>query len=568
MSPGTSPGPTYVGVSRPKPDRPVPQVALGQARDGAPNVLVVMTDDMRCEDLRFMPWTQGYFDRFGLQFQNSFSPYPWCCPARASFVSGTLVQNHEVFATDLDYGFGRFDDSRSIATALREAGYDTAFVGRYLNGYGLQPSLVTGGNSARYVPAGWDDWRAMPVVDVPKDDPRSGGPFRYYDTTLNENGRLVPHPGDYQTVLLGEESREVLRRYAGKDRPWFLYLAPAAPHFGAPRCEADDPCDVVNARGERFRYATVARPPRVRGIWDDTTPHAPGIPADASDPEPDMSDQPAWLQRTALTQSQQKGLLEVARQRGEALTVLDRQLQATVQQLRETGELDDTILMFTSDNGYLIGEHRQPPSKNKPQEPALRVPFLVAGPGIPRGELRYDPVTTVDVTATIADYAGAAENFHYPVDGRSLRTTIEQGDQGWDSLVLYSGVSRDYPMTTAPGLRRVFDDGRDGIGLRTPQWSYSLFRDGSATLYDLDADPDELANLARDPSYAGVEGRLRTLAIDNRECWGAECQVPLPAELRRGPARLARETRLQLSGMRSYGPGGVFAETSTALRDR
>ena len=119
---------------------------------------MVMADDMRTDDLRFMPSVRRLLVGRGLSFRNSFSPYPLCCPARASFLTGRYAHNHHVFSHEDPYGFQSFDDHATIATALHQAGYQTGFVGKYLNGYGAQPSLVTGGPSFRYVPAGWTDW--------------------------------------------------------------------------------------------------------------------------------------------------------------------------------------------------------------------------------------------------------------------------------------------------------------------------------------------------------------------------------------------------------------------------
>ncbi|QWC83909.1 sulfatase-like hydrolase/transferase [Nocardioidaceae bacterium] len=550
------------GINQPQPKREVPQVALGQADADAPNMLVVMTDDMRYDDLRYMPFTQRFFDRAGITFVNSFSPFPWCCPARASFISGQLAQNHGVLTSNGDFGFGVFDDSRTIATALREAGYNNAFVGRYLNGYGKQPSFVTGGNSARYVPAGWDQWRAMPGLNLAGADPLAGGPFQYFDTTLNVDGELRPHPREYQTNLLGTETRGILERYSREAQPWFTVLAPSAPHWGLPYCEKDDPCGILNADGQKQIFLTPARPGFIRGQVDDLTPKAPGIPADGSDPEPDISDQPEWLQEPVRTDEQLEAYTELSRQRGEALLILDRELKRTVDQLRDAGELENTIVAFTSDNGYFMGEHREMPGKIKPQEPSLRVPLLIAGPGIPRGQLRFDPVTTADLTATLADYADATGNFTYPIDGRSLRPLIEQGDQGWTRPVLYSGHIPDMDATAA-GLDTVFDTERDGIGVRTPRWSYAWFRDGSEAFYDLDNDPDQLRNLADVPEFAGVKDRLRGLAVDYRDCWGEGCNTPMPGAFQRDPEQLAAATESQLRRTRSYTDAGAWVEVAT-----
>ena len=125
-----------------------------------PNIVMVMADDMRVDDLLFTPRLRRLVARDGLTFENSFAPYPLCCPARASFLTGEYAHNHGVFWHEPPYGFGSFDDSHTLGTALERAGYRTGFVGKYLNKYGVARSRVTGEASWHYVPAGWSDWIA------------------------------------------------------------------------------------------------------------------------------------------------------------------------------------------------------------------------------------------------------------------------------------------------------------------------------------------------------------------------------------------------------------------------
>ena len=135
-----------------------PAITPAAAAAAKPNIVMVMADDMRTDDLRFMPSVRRLLVGRGLNFRNSFSPYPLCCPARASFLTGRYAHNHHVYSHAQPYGFQSFDDHATIATALQQSGYQTGFVGKYLNGYGAERSLVTGGPSFRYVPAGWTDW--------------------------------------------------------------------------------------------------------------------------------------------------------------------------------------------------------------------------------------------------------------------------------------------------------------------------------------------------------------------------------------------------------------------------
>ena len=190
-----------------------PPVVSAAAASTKPNVVMVMADDMRTDDLRFMPSVRRLLVGRGLSFRNSFSPYPLCCPARASFLTGRYAHNHHVFSHEDPYGFRSFDDHATIATALHQAGYHTGFVGKYLNGYGAQPSLVTGGPSFRYVPAGWTDWYG--AVERPADSGYpSGGTYNYLHTLFNVNGRIDDtHKGQYQTNVLGSFARGLVTKY-------------------------------------------------------------------------------------------------------------------------------------------------------------------------------------------------------------------------------------------------------------------------------------------------------------------------------------------------------------------
>ena len=180
-----------------------------RAREAAarPNMVVVMADDMRADDLRFMPNVRRLVAARGLTYENTFSPYPLCCPARASFLTGQYAHNHRVLGNAAPYGFGGFDDSATVATSLQAAGYRTAFVGKYLNDYGLVPSGVTGESSATYVPAGWNDWHGLLQVPYPV----GAGTYHYFHPVLNENGTVRSYEGEYQTTLLGRIVREVVR---------------------------------------------------------------------------------------------------------------------------------------------------------------------------------------------------------------------------------------------------------------------------------------------------------------------------------------------------------------------
>jgi arylsulfatase A-like enzyme len=531
----------------------VPRMVTAAAASTRPNIVTVMADDMRTDDLRFMPAVRRLLVGQGLSFRNSFSPYPLCCPARASFLTGRYAHNHHVYSHESPYGFRAFDDHATLATALQASGYQTGFVGKYLNGYGAQRSLVTGGPSFRYVPNGWTDWYG--AVERPNGSRyRTGGTYNYLHTIFNVNGRIDDtYKGRYQTMVLGRFARSLVQKYHRSRRPFFLWLSAVAPHFGRPY-EKGDPVHVQRGGGGFTRIATPARPRWVRGILDRQIPRASGLPVDGGPSEEDVSDKPRPMSsQPELSREERYADRALTRQRAEALVVLDREVARLVTRLKQTGEYADTVFLFTSDNGYFLGEHRMRQGKIKAHEPSLRVPFVMAGRGIPHGE-RFDPVTTPGVTATIADLAGARSRMPYPEDGLSVVPSIRR-DRGWSVPVVTEGVESGLVFPEPPALKAIgFHDARNTIGLRTPRYKYIRYSDGDAELYDLDRDPNELRSVLADPAYARVRDELYRVWLDYKDCLGATCRKPMPQDLRRGPLANEVGTDTQSRGVqRRYG---------------
>jgi N-acetylglucosamine-6-sulfatase len=515
---------TALASGAPGPVSPTPATASAPVARSRPNIVVVMADDMRADDLRFAPYTSRLMARTGVRFENSFSPYPLCCPARASFLTGLYAHNHHVFSHESPWGFKAFDDHRTVAGRLHDAGYATGFVGKYLNGYGTQRSLVTGRPSLRYVPKGWTDWYG--AVEPPHGSGIHGGTYNYFDTPFNVNGRIDnTHRGDYQTDVIGQFGRDLVDRYHDRRQPFFLYLSFVAPHFGGP-AEADDPVRVHASDGVLDDMRTPARPGWVRGHFDRQVRRPPGLTRSGVS-EADMSDKPAFMAGLPeLTRRERRALTEVTRQRAEAILVLDQEVRRLVSQLRATHEWDDTVLVFTSDNGYFLGEHRQRTGKIKAHEPSLRVPLLATGPGIVRGARRYDPISTVDLTATVLDLAGVPDPGG---DGASRAAVMRGDDRGWHTAVATEGRIQLQSLirSSNPG----FTDPRNSIGVRTGRYSFITYRNGARELYDLASDPNQLRNVVADPAYAGTLAELEDVWWQLKDCAGSGCRAALPADL-------------------------------------
>jgi len=493
--------------------------------------VVIMADDMRSDDLRWMPRTRRLLGDQGVTFANSFSPYPLCCPARASFLSGRYAHNHQVWSHEEPYGFRSFDDASTLPVWLQQAGYQTGFVGKYLNGYGLQPA-ADGLPSTSYVPPGWDDWRAA-VAGLGRSHPLNGGPYHYFDTTLNVNGVLVGNDGLYQTPMLTDHALSMIDLFDQSERPFFLYASYVAPHHGRPIEGDDPPGRIPRDDGESYsKIGTPARPHWVRGRFDSAITEPPGL-----DTAEDVTGKPGFISSLPpINAAERSAIVTSARQRAETLRILDLQVQRIVDQLRLRGELDDTVIAFTSDNGYLLGEHRVRQGKILPYEPSLRVPLLIRGPGMPVGQTRLSPATLLDLAPTFSALAGRRPGA--PVDGRSLLGVIAR-DGGWRSAVVTETGTRDLlnsgeneaGLAAGAAGRLDADDPRFSLGLRTDRWLYVRHQSGEFELYDMAMDRGQRENLAAAPGYRDIRRALRQELSRFRDCGGATCRRPLSPSL-------------------------------------
>lgn len=493
-----------------------------------PNIVVIMSDDARDDDLRFMPNVRHWIGDQGVRFTNTFSPQPLCCPARASFVTGEYSHNHHVWSHVDPYGFRALHDASTLPVWLKRVGYNTVFLGKYLNGYGVQ-TLRNGKPSLHYVPPGWTDWRGSVDGGIAAGGPLDGGTYRYFDTTLNVNGQLVPHH-EYQTRVFSDISQGIFGQYSRSAKPFFYWASFVAPHSGSP-IESDDPPPTLRSDGTLQTFENPARPDDVWGRFDSTLTHAPGYRG-----ERDVSDKPFFIRDLPrLTSTEQAAVLEDTRQRAEALSVLDDEIGAMMKSLKSTGELKNTYVVFTSDNGYFLGEHRMRQGKILPYEPSLRVPLLVRGPGIPKGQVRTDPFTMIDFAPTFLQIAGAKPESI--VDGASLLDVAKHGDRGWNRGILTETGPR--AVTSDVGESDNFLVKKSGPsplrfsqGVRTRNYLYVEHASREKELYDLRSDPGELTNLVHRRSERQVVAALAAELDLLRNCKAAQCRVPLPRILR------------------------------------
>ena len=327
--------------------------------DARPNILLIETDDQTLENQRVLRNVNSLIGAQGVTFDSSFVSYPLCCPSRATTLTGQYAHNHQVLNNTRATGGGyyRLDGSNSLPVWLQRAGYATVHLGKYLNQYGSR--------NPTEIPPGWTEWHGLV-------DPTT---YRFYNYTFNDDGIVHPHGNsgaDYQTDVISSMAQEIIRRRAASPQPFFMWTAFLAPHAGQPR-EADDPQGLETpAPAPRHKNAFASEP----------------LPRPPSFNEADVSDKPAGIRgRGRFDQGLINRITELYRQRMESLLAVDEGVAAIMQALQQTGELDSTLVIFTSDNGYFHGEHRVPAGKVLVYEPSIRVPLLMRGPGIPGGPI-------------------------------------------------------------------------------------------------------------------------------------------------------------------------------------
>jgi N-acetylglucosamine-6-sulfatase len=456
------------------------QAAAAQAR---PNIVVIETDDQTLESMRVMDNVNSLIGGQGATFRNNFVNYSLCCPSRATFLTGQYMHNHRVFGNKAPSGgFSRFQalhGNNNLAVWLRRAGYYTALFGKYLNGYVNDPP----------VPPGWSEWRAA----APDTQTQ-----RVYDYTLNENGTLVNYgtsPADFKQDVLTWKAVNFVNRRAPLPRPFFLWLTYTAPHSGGPDPNPNPPGNCQDSAKPAPRHA--------HAFDSEPLPRPPNFN------EADVSDKPAHMRRhPLLTADQITDIQRKYRCELESLLSVDEGVKKIVDALRAKAELANTVLIFTSDNGYFHGEHRIYDTKTHIYEESIRVPLEMRGPGIPRGVNVSDLSINADLAPTIVDVANASPGL--VMDGRSLIPVAQQPgiEQGRELLV------------EAPSL---FEQ-PSSKAIRTERYMYAEHGTGERELYDLNRDPFELDSRHDDPAYATVKAQLAARLHELRSCAGSSCR--------------------------------------------
>ena len=508
---------------------------VGTGSDGRPNILVVMTDDEAATDVGVTPNIRHLLADQGTTFADAVDSFPLCCPARATFITGQYAHNHGVAGNFWPYGwYGMKDRGNTLPRWLQRSGYTTALIGKWLNGYGAK-------DAHGEVPKGFSIWRGLLDVSA----------YDYFNFVMNIDGKLkawgdsdfahklvqfakvevtqqpgglqailaqlqkvfgpppytywgAQKPQDYSPDVTGKVTEGLVRRQAKAKKPFFIWWAPAAPHredvsvtlLGRP---GDDPRPAPRYE-QRSKSYTLPTPPSFN-VPDTTV-------ANMRDHAPKLNDNA--IQQLQLDYEGRSG----------SLLAVDDHVKKLVSILRTTHQLDNTLIVFVSDNGWLQGEHAIPGDKYLPYDESLRVPFIVRGPGIPRNQTVHGQVSNIDFAPTLLSYAKASPG--RTMDGVSLRPTIRNPARRPRRTIEIEATA---PLFGGDVPNNAWD--RPWSGVRTDRFTYVRYKEaGDEQLFDRRADPFELDNLAADPAYASVKADMAARLAKLAHCKGKTCNVP------------------------------------------
>ncbi len=477
----------------------------GPASPAHPNIVFVLTDDLDTEYpdgtwIDHYPRLKGLLADQGTTFENFFVSLSLCCPSRSSILRGQYAHNTQIFTNDgPGGGFQKAHDlgleNSTFATWLQGAGYRTVLLGKYLNGY-------PGDLAKEYVPPGWDEWY-------------SGERNQYlqFDYELNENGTIVEYgdaPEDYLQDVITGKAVDFIHRAVAEHSPFLMWMPTYSPH---------QPATFAPRHADEFEGVQAPRPP-------------------SFNPE-DVSGSPSWVQdRPLLTEAQIAQLDALHRRRLQSMLGVQDTVERLIKTLRETGQLDNTYIFFSSDNGFHLGQHRLMAGKNTEFEEDLHGPLIVRGPGVPAGRVLQHTALNIDFAPTFAGLAGLPiPDF---VDGRSLLPVlrarpvpieawrqafliehgfVRTGDIGRTPAAVSDSVEPPDPFDLIPlQMPSVFQ------GVHTARHVFVEYLDtGELELYDLVNDPYEVQSLA-DSADPALLDRLSSWLEALRTCAGEECR--------------------------------------------
>ncbi|KAK5084414.1 hypothetical protein LTR05_005490 [Lithohypha guttulata] len=473
--------------------------AHGNTTVSRPNILFIFTDDQDLElgSLNYLPKIRERVQDQGFTFNNHYATVALCCPSRVALLRGQHAHNtNNTFVQAQGGGYDKFrlsgEDQDYLPQWLRKAGYRSEYIGKLMNQYGIYNYNIT--------PKGWDHFDGL--LD----------PYTYTFNTpvFSQNGqRPIYYANQHQTdVIRAKAADRLTRLLANPDQPWYLQVAPVAPH------------QQFNDSGRYPPVPLLRHENLYPGL---TAPRTPNF-------NPVVQDKPSWLGEIPQMNASQIAFSdETYRRRAQALAGIDEMVSHLLDILAQAGKLDDTLILFSSDHGYHVGQHRVPAGKTLPYREDTHVPFFVKGPGIPKGQSTLAPSTHVDLAPTILSFAGLSKNEWPPfLDGRDLTSdwngsahtnasteviNIEfWGLSGSEGALIISNATRNTYKT---------------IRIIGPDYGYLYTRwcTNETEIYDTVIDPYE-QNRIQPSAQPSLANRLNGILLATKTCVQDSCRDP------------------------------------------
>ena len=429
-----------------------PAAAARRAVDNRLNVVLILSDDERSDGTAVMKNVQTLLADHGVNFTNAHVTTSMCGPSRASILTGQYAHHTGVLENFGAHAYPAFkDEPDDLPVWMHDAGYDTALVGKYINGY-------TGAAGHHKIPPGWDDWQVMDSIPMEA----------YYNYSINNNGHLVHYgnkPNDYSTNVLTHKAVNFIK---GARHPFFLYFAPVAPHLPAIPDKRDQGKleNIAPINSPAFNQKNIGKEP-----W-------------------------RFWHKGLLSAAAQLYINHVRIRQEESLLALDRGVRSVVTALKARHELNRTVIIYTSDNGFLWGEHRLG-GKVWPYQESTHVPLIVRTPWTTTALRNNQPVLNIDLASTISALAGVKPGL--PQDGRSLVPFLKGQQTAWRHAFLEEYLGKDLLKSGGPPPY---------TAVQTRRNLWIEYQNGWRELYNLQKDPWEMNNVAGDPHNKPLEVQL------------------------------------------------------------
>jgi N-acetylglucosamine-6-sulfatase len=520
-----------------------------------PSFVVVQVDDATLDQLyetfspggipiQTMPYTLSLVADRGITFNRYYVPYPLCCPARVSTLTGRYAHNHNVRGNvPPNGGFtgfkARLAYNHNLAPWLQAAGYRTIHIGKFLNGYGDPPF-----DEGKDIAPGWNAWHSVLRADTH---------HYFYGYTLNNNGSLDGPFGDsgsWDTREYGERDdigcpnaalngkpcfyeTDIYNRIAWEEisgthpeQPFYLQLDYTAPHGDFRRPAGPEPAP--------RHYNHFAGAPYPHGRSEGFN-------------EGNANDKPHFIREAPYLTFQEIRTYRVYYQKAlESLRSVDEGVKLIHDTLGSLGRLRNTYIIFTSDNGFFYGEHRLTGGKFLAYEPATHLPLLIRGPGIKPGSSTGELAANIDLAPTILELAGAQAD--KSIDGRSLVPFMRDPSLRTRRPILFESFveTEDVEANGEPTAQSARASGSSGagasggatasivappkdyVGIRLGPYKYIEWPSGEKELYDVTKDPFELNNLVRVANLSPIRAFLHAQLVRLADCNGRGCQEVAP----------------------------------------